>query len=105
MGLEMAISLMDEVPIGTQVGRGRRSGAKTLILDLLRECGTSGLNAAIACEIAERRGTPLDRASVSSLLSRLKADGIIVYDGDRYRLPDMPKPSDPTNLFRVVGGN
>jgi hypothetical protein len=101
MGLEMAISLLDDVKVTTQVGRGRRSGAKTFILDLLRECGTSGLNAAIACEIGERRGTPMDRASVSSLLSRLKADGVVTYDGDRYRLADMPRPSDG-NPFRVV---
>lgn len=104
MGLEMAISLMDETPAAPVIGRGKRSGIKQIVLDLLRECGASGLNANVAVEIAARRGVTLDRASVSSLLSRLKGEGVVVYDGDRYRLPDMPKPSEGQTFFRVVNG-
>ena len=102
MGLEMAISLLDEALPVPATGRGKRSGTKSLILDLLRESGASGLNAAVALDTAARRGVTLDRASVSSLLSRLKGDGIISYDGDRYRLADMPKPSEGPGFFRVV---
>lgn len=104
MGLEMAISLLDEAPAAPVAGRGKRSGIKQLVLDLLRECGASGLNAGVAVDIAARRGITLDRASVSSLLSRLKSEGVIAYDGDRYRLPDMPKPTEGPGFFRVVGG-
>src|SRR3954447_13773068 len=56
------------------------------LLSLLNEVGTTGLNGAIAIEMAERRGIHLDRQSVSSLLSRLKAEGIAVYEDQRYKL-------------------
>jgi DNA-binding transcriptional ArsR family regulator len=96
-GLEMAIALLDadEVPHGAQEERSGRSSAKSAVLDLLREVGTTGLNAAVACEIAERRGAKLDRGTVSSLLSRLKRDGIVIYEDDRYRLKEFsPRKPD-----------
>ena len=87
MGLERAIALIggDETIASTKPG-GRRTNTKGVVLKLLEEVGTSGLNAAIAVELASRRGASLDRNSVSSLLSRLKSDGIVLLDADRYKL-------------------
>jgi len=103
MGLEMAISLLDDgngdSAISSQPTK-RRSGVKAVLLDLLQECGTTGINASTAIEIAARRGVILDKGTISSLLSRLKAEGTVVYDGDKYRLRDMPPGNQP---FRVVG--
>jgi hypothetical protein len=92
-GLEKAISLLQRDD-GDAIGdapKTARGGAKTLLLDLLREVGTSGLNATIAEEIAKRRGEVLKRGTAASNLSRLKADGVVVHDGDRYRLPEFAR--------------
>ena len=95
VGLEMAINLIDSdsrTEITQPVMRDSgRVNVKATILDLLKEAGTTGMNAATAVETASRRGIALDRASVSSLLSRLKKEGTIVHDGERYKLPEFTK--------------
>lgn len=88
-------------------GRRRRSNVKGMLLDMLKEVGPGGLNAAKAVEISEQRGEPLERNTVSSLLSRLKADGVVTYDGTFYRLTEfMPsKPSlEPKQSAEAVSG-
>lgn len=87
-GLERAISLVGSESESTGVGEGsgRRTATKGIVLDLLQDVGTTGLNAGTAVDLANTRGVTLDRASVSSLLSRLKKDGVVTYDGERYRL-------------------
>jgi hypothetical protein len=105
-GFELAIQLLESDGKSPEIpeAQGRRSNVKTAILDLLKEVGTTGLNAQTAVEIAARRGINLDRGSVSSLLSRLKKDNVIEYDKDRYRLPQFgshfqrPSP-DRSNAF------
>jgi hypothetical protein len=105
-GLEMAIALFDgdgQSRATTAIERPSRSGIKATILDLLSEVGTTGLNAVIAVEIAERRGVHLDRQSVSSLLSRLKSAGAVVYEGERYKLKQFAGTGSGTELpLRVV---
>lgn len=66
--------------------RARRSGVKSAVLDLLAQVKADGLNAAKAVQMAEARGEQLDRGTVSSLLSRLKGEGIVTYVGGLYRL-------------------
>lgn len=106
IGLEMAIALFDgdgEVP--TPTPSKKRSAMKDTVLDLLNEAGTTGLNGLIAVEIAERRGIHLDRQSVSSLLSRLKADGAVVYEDQRYKLKQFADSPLSSELpLRVVKG-
>ncbi|MEI9890372.1 MAG: hypothetical protein WDN45_06915 [Caulobacteraceae bacterium] len=96
-GLDLAISLIQKGPLpakGDLQPISRRSGVKGFVLDLLKERGGLGLNAAIAVEIAGRRGVLMDRGSVSSLLSRLKQEDIVAYDDNVYRLkefaPELP---------------
>lgn len=102
-GFELAISMMEgddqspEAP--TRRGRSTTKGA---VIDMLRETGADGLNSAIAVQMGERRGLDLDRASVSSLLSRLKRDGIVVHEGDRYKLKEFAAAEKPENPFRVI---
>lgn len=66
--------------------RAPRSNVKNLVLNLLEEAGEAGLVATSAVEMAEKRGEHLERGTVSSLLSRLKHDQIVRYDGNAYRL-------------------
>lgn len=104
-GLEMAIALFDgDGEASAPSSSKRRSGMKDTVLDLLNEVGTTGLNGAIAVEIAERRGMHLDRQSVSSLLSRLKADAIVVYEGQRYKLKQFAGSAPAELPLRVVKG-
>lgn len=102
-GLEMAIALFsddDDSPAPSP--RKKRSGIKDTVLDLLNETGTTGLNGALAVEISERRGVHLDRQSVSSLLSRLKADNVVVYEGQRYKLKQFGGTSSSELPLRIV---
>lgn len=94
-GLNLAISLLDGGE-GALKAISRRSGVKSYILDLLKEVGSVGLNAQKAVEMAAQRGHKVDRASVSSLLSRFKQDGTITYDGTLYRLKEFSAGNEPT---------
>jgi hypothetical protein len=84
-GIEIAISLLETDGASKSTGK-RQAGLKSLILGMLEEVGTMGVNAASAVELADRRGITIQAASVSSTLSRFKKDGLVAYDGDRYRL-------------------
>ncbi len=66
--------------------RAPRSNVKHSVLELLEEVGSDGLNAVRAVEMAAKRGLSLERGTVSSLLSRLKNEGVVNYDGTVYRL-------------------
>jgi hypothetical protein len=75
--------------------RAPRSNVKQTILDLLEQAGANGLNAASAVETAAKAGVSLDRGSVSSLLSRFKNEGVVVYDGSAYRLAKFKGDAGP----------
>lgn len=102
-GLERAIALISgSEPISATKPGGRRLDNKGAILTLLEEVGTSGLNAAIAVDLANRRGLTLNQNSISALLSRLKFDGVVLYDGDKYRLTQFVRPNTPDGLGENV---
>jgi hypothetical protein len=93
-GLELAISLLEQDQDERQQPAkelSQRGSAKALLLDLLREVGTTGLNATTAVEIAARRGVKLERGTAASNLSRMKADNTVTYDRERYRLPEFTR--------------
>ena len=73
--------------------RATRSNVKSAVLDLLERVGQNGLNAAIAVDMAAQDNLNLDRGSVSSLLSRLKNDRVVSYDGSLYRLSTKDAPN------------
>jgi|688.fasta_scaffold188208_3 hypothetical protein len=75
--------------------RAPRSNVKQTILDLLERAGDAGINAASAVETASRAGSSLERGTVSSLLSRLKNEGVVTYDGSVYRLVKAKPDAGP----------
>lgn len=86
--------------------RAAKGSVKARVLNMLEDRGRSGLNAAKAVEISEAENDPLDRGSVSSLLSRLKQDGVVVYDGSNYRLKEfagMPAATPTVTPIRTSG--
>jgi hypothetical protein len=100
-GLELAISLLNSDIVDGEMG-SEKINVKTTILDLLREAGTTGLNAQTAVEVGSRRGVKLDRGSVSSLLSRLKREGTLVYEDDRYKLKEFVQRAERPTITIVA---
>ncbi|PCH75314.1 MAG: hypothetical protein COC12_01070 [Rhodobacteraceae bacterium] len=82
----LLLDILGEEPTKTVAKRAPKGSVKIRVLELLESQGRSGLNAARAVELSEANGDTLDRGSVSSLLSRLKQDDVVVYDGSNYRL-------------------
>jgi hypothetical protein len=98
-GLELALSLMgaeSAAPEEREKTKENR-GLRQTLTDLLREAGTTGLNATSAVDTAQRRGAHLDRQSVASTLSRMKRDGDVTYNGDRYKLTQFASPTQDTS--------
>jgi hypothetical protein len=94
-GLERAIALVSADEKSLVGGATGRPQVKTIILDLLKDVGTTGLDATTAVAMANAKGITLDRGSVSSLLSRMKKDDIISYEGGKYRLKEFTPRSEP----------
>ena len=90
--IDTLLRLMNgEIPAETMESkpprRQRRGDLKEIVLALYDEAGEIGLSSSECVEAAQtKRSVHLQPASVSSLLSRLKADGVLAYDGDRYRV-------------------
>lgn len=73
--------------------RQRRGNVKKTVLDMVSGSLDLGITVNECIEAAEANsGIKLDRASVSSLLSRLKRDEVLFYDGERYRLKKYAGP-------------
>jgi hypothetical protein len=105
IALDRAILMLqeDDEEDDEEITKSGRGEAKTLLLALLEEVAEVGLNAGIAEELANQRGVPLKRGTAASNLSRLKADGVIAYDGDRYRLPKFAR--QPGLVVPLTGTN
>ncbi|MEY4250969.1 MAG: hypothetical protein RJA87_2602 [Pseudomonadota bacterium] len=63
-----------------------RSELKKTVLDILAASASLGISTAALIDKAKILGFNFERASVSSTLSRLKSDGVVQFDGNRYRL-------------------
>ena len=97
-GLDIAIELLTgrapserlfAEPVALVAG-ARQAGVTRFLVGLLDEAGEDGLSAKELTEIAGERGRPLKRQSVSSLLSRLKREGTLIYQDNRYKLVRLP---------------
>jgi hypothetical protein len=85
----------------TEPKRRNRRNVKKTAMDLIVEAGSAGVTANEIVDRASIAGRHLDRGSISSLLSRLKREGVLVFNGERYFLAG--NRSDPLGL-KVVGG-
>ena len=99
-GLEMAITMLShEAGEDSDSPPEGQISVKAALLDLLKEVGATGLTAESAVEIAARRSIKLHRGSASSTLSRMKKEGVVVYDGKVYRLPEH---AAATHTFTIL---
>ncbi len=83
-------------PSTAAVGRVRRGDLNNIVLSLYEQAAEAGLSSSECVAMASKAGTPLKATSVSSLLSRLKSDGVLMYDGERYRLKRFAGPRSAT---------
>ena len=98
-GIEMAISLLDGEAHSTS--KSSRS-VKGVLLDFLKEVGTTGLSTGSAVDMANRRGITLHSGSVGSTLSRLKSLGAVVLQGNRYVLPEFASKEEERPTLKVI---
>lgn len=99
-GIDAAIAAVGGEAAKDPRRRNRRNVKKTA-MDLIVDAGSAGVTANEIVERAAVAGRQLDRGSVSSLLSRLKREGVLVFNGERYFLAgDRPNPPG----LKVVGG-
>jgi hypothetical protein len=96
-GLREALRLQggDASPVfdGGVRKRTRRGNLKETVLELAEQAGDRGLIAEECVAMAkETKGIELVLGSVSSLLSRLKNDKVLFFDGQRYRLQKFSGP-------------
>lgn len=100
-GLDRAISLLgggDETTgEGSARPRERGRNVKETVLTLVQQAGSKGVNVSEVLDNAQASGIRLERGSVSSLLSRLKREGVLEMDDGRYFVPMQTGGVPPTS--------
>jgi len=77
--------------------RRRSPSIKPLVLDIMGNAGEAGATSREVDEAVRLRVPSVANDTVGSVLSRLKSDGALVYDGERYyekRFAPAPRPFD-----------
>lgn len=89
--LERVLSLMngdtfkaEALKLAPDLPRKRTPNVKILILELMELAGSAGMTSHDVINAAAERGQELSRDTVSSVLSRLKKDNALKYDGSKY---------------------
>ena len=94
-GLKQALRLQsggNSTPDAEAPKRTRRGNLKETVLDLVSGAADIGLTTDECVAKAKEKGIILVPSSVSSLLSRLKSDDVLFFDGSRYRLKRYAGP-------------
>lgn len=76
-------------------GKMKRGAVKDHVLRLVTENAGRGLVSSELVELAKAQGIELDRGTVSSLLSKLKAEGVLDYLDGKYRPAKPASPRQP----------
>lgn len=88
-------SKMSGEPVVVNVRR-RSPAIKPIVLDIMQRVGFTGATTAEVDEEVKRSVPSVAKDTVGSILSRLKGDGALVYDGERYFVKQFaPKPTVP----------
>lgn len=91
----------EETPIKLEP-RKRVTSVKPLVLDIMSDVGAAGATTAEVDDRVRGMVPAVAKDTVGSVLSRLKSEGALVYEGDRYyekRHAPERRPFDP---LRVV---
>lgn len=78
------------------VRKARSGSVKPLVIDIMHDAGFTGATTSEVDEMVRRSVPAVAKDTVGSILSRLKSDGALVYDGERYYEKQFaPKPTAP----------
>lgn len=72
----------DHVPY--KQGRSRSPNVKPMVLDIMRDAGPDGATTPEVDALVRAKIPTVAKDTVGSVLSRLKSDGALVFDGERY---------------------
>jgi hypothetical protein len=76
--------------------KSRSPNVKPLVLDIMRSAGTAGATSAEVDRLVREKVPTVAKDTVGSVLSRLKSDGALVHDGERYYEKQFaPDPKGP----------
>lgn len=81
---EVLLKILNTSEGGAPVQRKRSPNIKPLVLDLMSRAGFTGATSAEVDSAVRQRVPTVAKDTVGSVLSRLKADGALTYDGERY---------------------
>lgn len=83
-----------------------RRNVKRAVLDVVQEAGKAGVTASEVISRAAAKGRALNPGSVASLLSRMKQDGVLTFDGERYYLAGAqgPHQEPPLKIVKTANG-
>ena len=93
-------------PVPTGTPRKRSPNIKPLILDMMTAAAPQAPARAVSAAIKEKVPT-VAKDTVGSVLSRLKADGALAFDGERYYATRFAPPKPQARPFepKVVRAN
>lgn len=95
--LESAISVLEAQPTAPRAGRNS-ADLKTGVLAKLGQFGEHGATPRELADVFTQEGRATSDASVSSTLSRLKADGKVLNQGGRWFAADKAQPAAGSSL-------
>jgi hypothetical protein len=99
--LRSLLSKMTGQPLIEKPARTRSPNIKPLVLDIMNAAGFTGSTSSEVDEQVRAKVPTVGKDSVGSILSRLKSDGALTYDGQRYYEKQYaPRPFD-ANLRAV----
>ena len=100
-GLDAGIATLEGVDIATDPRRRTRRNVKKSVMEIIADSAKAGVTAIEVVERAAAKGKQLDRGSVSSLLSRFKREGVLIFNGERY-YPAAPPVLEVPAALKVV---
>ncbi|HEX8625894.1 MAG TPA: hypothetical protein VF782_12590 [Allosphingosinicella sp.] len=93
--------LGDGAPVKIEL-RKRATSVKPLVLDIMSSVGSAGATTA-EVDARVRESVPaVAKDTVGSILSRLKSEGALVYEGDRYYEKRQAPERPPFDSLRIV---
>lgn len=96
---KVLVDLLADLNPTAKPQRQRSPSIKPLVLSYMASVGEAGATSKEVDEAIRERVPTVGNDTVGSVLSRLKADGALVYEGDRYfekRFAPVQRPFDST---------